>query len=759
MKEKSENENENRNESEIKNENDIGSGNGNENVNENESGHHLRENKNERIQEKMKENENKNENINKNDNDDDNSINFVNIMNDDNIKDTNNINLKIKSNDSNKSINVGEITKSLMSPGRKGSTSKNSEKNFQVIQNSNSGSNSISNSYSTSNIAVSTSSSQSHSQSQSYSYSHSTHSHSNSNSNSHSSKDDYFHSPYLSPSSNLPSFKSPSAVSLNYSNFSTTGSPKSGSLDAKEIKEFLNSSLSPPDCNTHTSSPVPNSATPILNSGIQPIDCEGFLSSADHFMVISSATSRSSFRIPRVKNQNRVSTPTGGAIGVSTGRESSSCDYSRRTSGQCTPAAGGQSGLQSQSYAGVRRITRASIGNNEDHMNGGVGNSNNHSNRNSSGGSGTASASGTASVANAQWARSPTDRLGSGFSTDLSSVRGSETPVSAAYLIDRSPQNLQYHESGSSSSDRNQRSTSFVLDDVPLLPDLKSALEAIAASAKYKEPVLNNVNTTLTSTSISTSTSVLFKSSPDSPLSYNSINIMNKDVALHNETQNLNRSNELQNIPQSHSILPFPSRTFSDESDRKDASCLAVDDMNSSRNVEFYNQIQQQNTSQYVNLNSLSASQNQSQIQSQNQSQNQSQKGFHRLPAVVEDERIVNESSLNGSVDVNDNEKDGKKFERENNLKDEYIDNDNNYSNNDDNCNNIIVNSRKLTFLIVDDSNMNRRMVRRLLSTCDYRILEATDGKHCLTIWEDIKSSGGYLDVVLMDNSMPIMTG
>ena len=636
------------------------------------------------------------------------------------------------------------------------------KKNFQVIQNSNSGSNSISNSYSASNIAVSTSSSQSHSQShsqsQSYSYSQSTHS--NSNSNSNSSKDDYFHSPYLSPSSNLPSFKSSnlpsSAVSLNYSNFSTTGSPKSGSLDAKEIKEFLNSSLSPPDCNTHTSSPVPNSSTPIPNSGIQPIDCEGFLSSADHFMVISAATSRSSFRIPRVKNQNRVSTPTSGAIGVSTGRESSSCDYSRRTSGQCTPGAGGQSGFQSQSYTGVRRITRASIGSNEDHTNGGVSSSNNHSNRNSSGGSGTASASGTASVAHAQWARSPTDRLGSGFSTDLSSVRGSETPVSAAYLIDRSPQNLHFHESGSSSSESNQRSTSFVLDDVPLLPDLKSALEAIAALAKYKEPVLNNVNTTLTSTSMSTSTSVLFKSSPDSPLSYNSMNMLNRDVTLHNETQNLNRSNELQNpIPPSHSILPFPSRTFSDESDRKDGSCLAIDDMNSTRNVEFYNQIQQQNTSQYVNLNSMSTSQ----IQSQNQSQNQSQKGFHRLPAVVEDERIVNESSLNGSVDVNDNEKDGKKYERENKLKNEDIDNDNNYSNNDDNYNNIIVNSRKLTFLIVDDSNMNRRMVRRLLSTCDYRILEATDGKHCLTIWEDIKSSGGYLDVVLMDNSMPIMTG
>ena len=180
--------------------------------------------------------------------------------------------------------------------------------------------------------------------------------------------------------------------------------------------------------------------------------------------------------------------------------------------------------------------------------------------------------------------------------------------------------------------------------------------------------------------------------------------------------------------------------------------------MNSSRNVDFYNQIQAQNTSQYVNLNSLSTSQIQSQNQSQIQSQNQSQKGFYRLPAVVEDERIINESSLNGSVDVNDNEKDGKKYETSFRDRNEDIDNDNIYSNNDDN-NNIAFYSRKLTFLIVDDSNMNRRMVKRLLSACDYNILEATDGNHCLTIWEDIKSSGGYLDVVLMDNSMPIMTG
>lgn len=66
---------------------------------------------------------------------------------------------------------------------------------------------------------------------------------------------------------------------------------------------------------------------------------------------------------------------------------------------------------------------------------------------------------------------------------------------------------------------------------------------------------------------------------------------------------------------------------------------------------------------------------------------------------------------------------------------------------------------RPLRFLIVDDSAMNRRMLRRLLSAYNYSILEATDGKDCLKVWTDNTSAGRAIDVVLVDNIMPIMSG
>ena len=67
--------------------------------------------------------------------------------------------------------------------------------------------------------------------------------------------------------------------------------------------------------------------------------------------------------------------------------------------------------------------------------------------------------------------------------------------------------------------------------------------------------------------------------------------------------------------------------------------------------------------------------------------------------------------------------------------------------------------SRALHFLIVDDVLMNRRMVRRVLSSCFHAVSEATDGRDCLKVLEEITSAGGTVDVVLMDSSMPIMTG
>jgi hypothetical protein len=67
--------------------------------------------------------------------------------------------------------------------------------------------------------------------------------------------------------------------------------------------------------------------------------------------------------------------------------------------------------------------------------------------------------------------------------------------------------------------------------------------------------------------------------------------------------------------------------------------------------------------------------------------------------------------------------------------------------------------SQPLRFLIVDDSAMNRRMLRRLLSAYNYFIVEATDGKDCLKVWTESTLAGHAIDVVLVDNIMPIMSG
>lgn len=67
--------------------------------------------------------------------------------------------------------------------------------------------------------------------------------------------------------------------------------------------------------------------------------------------------------------------------------------------------------------------------------------------------------------------------------------------------------------------------------------------------------------------------------------------------------------------------------------------------------------------------------------------------------------------------------------------------------------------AQPLHFLIVDDAPMNRRMVHRLLSTYNFEISEAKDGKDCLRVIDEVQARGGRVDVVLMDNSMPIMTG
>ena len=833
--------NDNNNNNNINNNND----NNNNNSNDNDHSKNISNNINNDTANNI-DNKNKIDKVNEGSNEDDHILDNTNFIMDIK-KDNNDIDINNNSNNNSSSSNESmistncnnkkQIRKSqIMNHSNYKSYSEKIYKPTQTSQMTNSVINSVSNSNSHSH-SNSTSSSVSTSNLKSSQFcSQST--------GSRGSKDDLFHSPHLSPTSNFTSFLTPVTSLIGYSNFSANESPRNGSMDAKEIEEYLNYCSPNSNTNTNTnmtSSPVPNPSTPILNSGTQPIDNEDFLSSADHFMVISATTSRSSFRVARVKNQSRISTPTDGT-GVSTGREyGSACsDHSRRTSGQCTPVSYGQIGYQPQSLSNqlLRRITRATISSNEDQSMGGMnGNRNSNNNYNGYGyGSGTvsgiASASGTASCTNARWSRSPTDRLGSGFSTDLSSMRGSETPVSATNHIDRSPQNLiNFNESGNSSNESNGRSNSFVLSNSPLLPDLKSALEAIAALANCEQSLSNKMNTTVTSS--------LFKSSPDSPLSHSSFNLFNKgDLkkynnelynSISNNNDNIDYTNDINfninnnnnkdsndsndsnndtninndkrnsiNISRAHSLVPFPSRTFLEESDSND------NENNNNMNDEFYNQIQLQNTSQYVNLNSLTTSKNQSYNHSTCQSQNQSQKNRIRLPVVVEDERTLNNFYLPDGLDTKnivDNEK--KNDEKDNDKKDK--DNKDNDKKDDDkkdddsniiNDNNINVNidaeiinksykkhekstlsnddrfydtssclipnsknPRKLTFLIVDDSKLNRRMIQRLLSTCDYIILEATDGKDCLKVWDDTRAAGGVIDVILMDNSMPIMTG
>ena len=67
--------------------------------------------------------------------------------------------------------------------------------------------------------------------------------------------------------------------------------------------------------------------------------------------------------------------------------------------------------------------------------------------------------------------------------------------------------------------------------------------------------------------------------------------------------------------------------------------------------------------------------------------------------------------------------------------------------------------SRQLLFLVVDDTALTRKMVRRLLEFQNYLVLEATDGGDALVVYDAAKERGETIDCVLMDYSMPVLCG
>lgn len=71
---------------------------------------------------------------------------------------------------------------------------------------------------------------------------------------------------------------------------------------------------------------------------------------------------------------------------------------------------------------------------------------------------------------------------------------------------------------------------------------------------------------------------------------------------------------------------------------------------------------------------------------------------------------------------------------------------------------------RLVTILIVDDSAMNRKMISRLFASSaefEYNLLEASDGQEGVDIvLGDAENNRiNEIDVILMDNQMPVMNG
>ncbi len=65
----------------------------------------------------------------------------------------------------------------------------------------------------------------------------------------------------------------------------------------------------------------------------------------------------------------------------------------------------------------------------------------------------------------------------------------------------------------------------------------------------------------------------------------------------------------------------------------------------------------------------------------------------------------------------------------------------------------------KIQILLAEDYKVLRELIRKTLEDKGFSITTAVNGKEALLLWEQYRESGTPFDLLITDNSMPIMTG